>query len=332
MDPVVAARTMALRGHFRRLLDGSTKMDSYQILADDLQLSERQARRVKDVFVANEHLLLSARGRYFRRLNVFNNEEVLEQFQSHCARQEKRLDIDQLLDELNNNIIPAVYSNEDQAKMKLVSSAFFAYPSRHQVFHTASAPSLCTVLLPRCSKPFINRSHHSLSTLQLQPESLLCNNCCVWHNHCGSDHNDSRHNVTVQVSLRCLVHTTHRCLLTPPKPRIVCVVVVCCCCCCVVVVVVVVVVHVVQWPGEALTLVCVVCRRRPKLGRRNRRAATQTSLSLPTATVDDSAVKTGCACWPLSHSSMLYAGEDRSLADGTAEPQDTRFSLSPLRS
>jgi hypothetical protein len=131
MDPLVAARTMALRVHFRRLLDGSTKMDSYQILADDLQLSERQARRVKDVFVANEHLLLSARGRYFRRLNVFNNEEVLEQFQSHCARQEKRLDIDQLLDELNNNIIPAVYSDEDQAKMKLVSSEFFAYRSRH---------------------------------------------------------------------------------------------------------------------------------------------------------------------------------------------------------
>jgi hypothetical protein len=137
LNPVVAARTMALRSHFRRLLDGSTKMDSYRILANDLQLSERQARRVKDVFVENEYLLLSARGRYVRRLNVFNNEEVLEQFQSHCAQQEKRLEIDQLRDALNNNIIPAVYSNEDQAKMKLVSSTPFAYRSRHGVFHTS---------------------------------------------------------------------------------------------------------------------------------------------------------------------------------------------------
>jgi hypothetical protein len=159
MDPLVAARTMALRTHFRRLLDGSTKMDSYQILADDLQLSERQARRVKDVFVENEHLLLSARGRYFRRLNVFNNEEVLQQFQSHCALQEKRLEIDQLRDELNNNIIPAVYSNEDQAKMKLVSSTFF-----HTANIVSSAPSLCTGLLPRCSKPFTNHSHHRQRT------------------------------------------------------------------------------------------------------------------------------------------------------------------------
>ena len=129
MDPVVAARTMALRSHFRRLLDGSPKMDSYQILAEDLQLSVRQARRVKDLFVANEHPLTSARGRYVRRLNVFNNEEVLERFQSHCARQEKRLEVDDLRDELNDNIIPAVYSNEDLAKMKLVSPTPFAYRS-----------------------------------------------------------------------------------------------------------------------------------------------------------------------------------------------------------
>jgi hypothetical protein len=148
MNPVVAARTMALRGHFRRLLDGSTKMDSYPILADDLQLSERQARRVKDVFVENEHLLVSARGRYVRRLNVFNNEEVLEQFQAHCAQQEERLEIDLLCAELNDNIIPAVYSIEDQAKMKLVSFILFAQRSRSsQVFHIwsafSSALSLC---------------------------------------------------------------------------------------------------------------------------------------------------------------------------------------------
>jgi hypothetical protein len=127
LNPLIAARTMALRSHFRRLLErSSTKMGSYQILADDLQLGERQARRVQDVFVDNEQLLQSAQGRYVRRLNVFNNEEVLEQFQSHCAQQEERLEIDLLCAELNDNIIPAVYSNEDQAKMKLVSFILFA--------------------------------------------------------------------------------------------------------------------------------------------------------------------------------------------------------------
>jgi hypothetical protein len=126
LNPLIAARTMALRSHFRRLLDGSTKMGSYQILADDLQLGVRQARRVLDVFLDNEQLLQSAQGRYVRRLNVFNNEEVLAQFQSHCAQQEERLEIDLLCAELNDNIIPAVYSNEDQAKMKLVSFILFA--------------------------------------------------------------------------------------------------------------------------------------------------------------------------------------------------------------
>jgi hypothetical protein len=128
--------------------EGSTKMDSYKILADDLQLSERQARRVLAVFVDNEQLLQSAQGRYVRRLNVFNKEEVLEQFQSHCAQQEERLEIDLLCAELNDNIIPAVYSIEDQAKMKLVSFILFAQRSRSsQVFHIwsafSSALSLC---------------------------------------------------------------------------------------------------------------------------------------------------------------------------------------------
>jgi hypothetical protein len=160
LDPLIAARTMALRGHFRRLLDGSTKMGSYQILADDLQLSERQARRVLDVFVDNEKLLQSAQGRYVRRLNVFNNEEVLEQFQSHCAQQEERLDIDLLCAELNDNIIPAVYSNEDQAKMRLVSFTSFAYLSCSQVFYIWSTFFLGSLPMQTSS----HCSHHRQRT------------------------------------------------------------------------------------------------------------------------------------------------------------------------
>jgi hypothetical protein len=179
MDPLVAARTMALRSHFRRLLDGSTKMDSYRILADDLQLSERHARRVKDVFVENEHLLQSARGRYVRRLNVFNNEEVREKFQSHCAQQEKRLEIDELRDELNNNIIPAVYSTEDQAKMKLVSR-----PSHSCTVHVIKC-SILHLLFPRlhtwlllCSLAVQNPS---LTVLILgNGQNCLCNPQEAW--------------------------------------------------------------------------------------------------------------------------------------------------------